>query len=78
MAIEDIEEYFDVDFPDEVDYESLGGFILNEMGSVPSIGDEFEWGGMQFRIIEADEKKIITVEVERVSEAEMTGLDDAV
>ena len=28
VPIHDIEEYFDVEFPDEVDYESLGGFIL--------------------------------------------------
>ena len=85
VPIEEIEDYFGVEFPDDVDYESLGGFILAEMGSVPSAGDSFEWNSMFFRVLEADEKRIISVEVERVSEAidaqgngETSDLDKAV
>lgn len=82
VPIEHIEQYFGVHFPDEVDYESLGGFILAEMGSVPTPGEEFQWKAMFFRIIDADEKKIITVEVERISEVmedeASEGLDEAV
>lgn len=74
VSIADIEEYFGVDFPDD-DYESLGGFILSEMGSVPSPGETFGWNGMIFRIMEADEKRIISVEVERVSEADVDDAD---
>lgn len=78
VPIEDIEKYFGVRFPDDVDYESLGGFILSEMGSVPAAGDEFQWQAMFFRIVEADEKKIITVEIERVSEAVDESLEEVV
>lgn len=68
--IEQIESYFGVEFPDDVDYESLGGFILSQTGSVPTPGDEVEWQNFLFVIREADEKKIISVEVERLSEVE--------
>jgi CBS domain containing-hemolysin-like protein len=69
VPIEDVEDYFAIDFPDEPDFESLAGFILAQMGSVPAAGDEFRWKNLHFRILKADEKKIISVEVERLSEA---------
>lgn len=66
VPIEDIEAYFDVHFPEEPDFESLGGFILTQVGNVPSSGDEFDWDTLHFKILEADEKKIISVEVQRI------------
>ena len=76
VPIDDIEEFFDVDFPDEPDYESLGGFILAQMGSVPSPGDEFDWDCLHFKIVDADERKIITVEVRRVDLSEASEGDE--
>ena len=76
VPIDDIEDYFDVDFPDEPDYESLGGFILAQVGSVPSPGDEFDWDCLHFKIVEADERKIISVEVRRVDISEASEGED--
>ncbi len=66
VPISDIEEYLDIDMPDHPDYESLGGFVLAQSGSVPTPGDQLEWDGLVFRVIEADAKRVITVEIERV------------
>lgn len=70
--IYDIEDYFGVDLPDDKDYETLGGFLMSESGAVPSIGDEIIWDDLIFRVVEADEKKVITVEITR---AERLGSD---
>jgi len=65
ISIYEIEEYFDVELPEHPDYESLGGFLLSQAGNVPSEGDELHWNGLVFRVVEADVKRIITVEIEK-------------
>lgn len=68
ISIYEIEEYFDVDLPEHPDYESLGGFLLSQAGNVPAEGDELRWNGLVFRVVEADVKRIITVEIEQLKE----------
>lgn len=65
VPIYDLEEYYDMELPEHPDYESLGGFILSQSGSVPEAGDEIVWNDLVFRVIEADAKRIISVEIER-------------
>ncbi|RDV38843.1 HlyC/CorC family transporter [Bradymonadaceae bacterium TMQ3] len=67
VPIYDLEEYYDMELPEHPDYESLGGFILSQSGSVPEAGDEIVWNDLVFRVIEADAKRIISVEIERRS-----------
>ncbi len=67
VPIYEIENHFDLQLPDHPDYESLGGFLLAQVGSVPATGDEVEWDGLVFRVIEADAKKVISVEIERIA-----------
>lgn len=66
LSIWDLEEHFDVDMPEHPDYETLGGFLLTHFGKVPASGDELMWGGMSFRVLEADAKRIISVEIKRL------------
>lgn len=64
VPIYDVEAYFSIDLADdEGEYESLGGFLLEQAGEVPNEGDVFEVSGLKFKVIEADTKKISSVEI---------------
>ncbi len=39
-------------------FDTLAGFILHELKSIPSTGDKFEWRGFDFEIIDMDGKRI--------------------
>lgn len=65
VHIYEVGDYFGVDLPDEKDYETLGGFLMSEVGAVPEVGEEVRWEDLIFRVVEADEKKVICVEIER-------------
>lgn len=67
IPIYEIEEYYDIELPESPDYESLGGFLLAQAGSVPQSGDIFEVAGLRFSVVEADAKRIITIAVEPLS-----------
>jgi putative hemolysin len=44
--------------PDEEEYETLGGFVLLKLGRIPQSADEFEWGGLQFEIMDMDGNRV--------------------
>jgi len=66
MSIFDLGEELDVVFPDDGDYESVGGFLTAKLGRVPEEGAELRFGGLQLRVVEADERHVIRVEIDRV------------
>jgi CBS domain containing-hemolysin-like protein len=52
-------------FPDEGDYETLGGFLAATAGRVPAVGAEVEWDGLKFTVRAGDERRVAKVEISR-------------
>lgn len=79
VNVEELEDEFELTFPEDRDYESLGGFLMEEASEVPSAGWEHAYQGHRFRVLEADPQRVIKVEIERLtpSEAEAEGAEEA-
>ncbi|TDP75489.1 CBS domain containing-hemolysin-like protein [Bradymonas sediminis] len=67
--IHEVEEFFGLELPDHPDYESLGGFLMSQVGGVPEPGHEVIWEGLRFRVLEADPKKVISVLIELINQS---------
>lgn len=67
VTVREVEERLNIEFPDEGDYETLGGFVTSESGRVPQIGEVLERFHFTFRVLEADERHVRLIEVKRVS-----------
>jgi putative hemolysin len=64
LAIEDFKEIFNLrHLPDEEEYETLGGFMMNHLGRVPQAADEFEWNGLSFEVMDMDGNRVDKVMV---------------
>ena len=61
----DIEEIWDVTFPDDGTYETLAGFLMAQAGYLLEVGSCVRWENLVFTVKEANEKRIKMVEVER-------------
>lgn len=71
--IEEIEETLDIKFP-EGDYDTIGGFIMQQIGKIPS-EDEYvsvEYAGYRFIVEEVEERRIERVRSEKIEVAETT------
>ena len=44
--------------PDEEKYQTLGGFIMAQTGSVPREGDHFQWENLRFEVVDMDGNRI--------------------
>ena len=67
-SIYEINEYFGVSIPVDEDYETIGGFVMAHLGTVPSVGQQVFWETLRITVLEADEKKVMRVEIEQSSE----------
>lgn len=43
---------------DEDDYQTLGGFVMAYLDRVPTEGDEFQWNGLHFEVIDMDGNRV--------------------
>jgi CBS domain containing-hemolysin-like protein len=55
----------EVRFPEEGDYETLGGFVTATAGRVPAVGATVTWDGLSFTVRAGDERRVTRVEIAR-------------
>ena len=67
VEIEQIEELLDISFPEEREYESLGGFLMALAGDVPQPGWACAYAGYTFHVNTADKTKVISVKIDKAS-----------
>lgn len=65
--IEEVEETLDIEFP-EGEYDTIGGFIMSELGYIPTEDEHasIEYGGYRFTVLELDERRIERVKAEKI------------
>jgi putative hemolysin len=66
LAISDINEELDLDIPDG-DYQTLAGFILDRLGSIPEVGDVMEFDNFRITIKAMERVKIEEVELRHLN-----------
>ncbi|MCO5232488.1 MAG: hemolysin family protein [Chitinophagales bacterium] len=59
-------EYFEIDEDAyEGNFNTLGGFVLQELGHIPSAGEKFNWENYEFEIVDMDGVRIDKIMVTR-------------
>ncbi|MEH1843376.1 MAG: hemolysin family protein [Nostoc sp.] len=41
-----------------VNYQTLGGFVVNQLGHIPLVAEHFEWAGLRFEIVSMDGNRV--------------------
>ena len=62
--IEDFNEFFECELNDE-EYDTIGGLVMHELGRLPGRGETVEFGGFEFAVTKADERRIDALQVQR-------------
>ncbi len=61
------------EFPEEGDYETIGGFVTSMAGRVPRMGETIHHDGLAFTVRGADEKRVARVEITVAPERQQRG-----
>ncbi len=69
--IEEVEETLGIEFP-EGEYDTIGGFIMSEIGHIPEEDEKVEvyFGGYKLTVLEVDERRIERIRAEKMEETE--------
>lgn len=65
MSIHDANEELELDLP-EGDYETVAGFVLSQLGHIPTPGEQFTYNGLAIRVTKVEGRKIEEVTVTRL------------
>ena len=69
LAVDEFMRYFDIKvMPSQGSYQTVGGFMVLMLGSVPSTGEHFEWNDMRFEVADMDGNRVDKILVALVSE----------
>jgi putative hemolysin len=61
--------------PAEEEYETLGGFVMMQLGRIPQAADTFEWNGLCFEVMDMDDKRVDKVLVSTIPARPPAGAD---
>lgn len=67
MPVDEFKQLFDVgNLPEEEAnyYHTLGGFVMSYLGRIPKPGDDFDWNGLRFEVMDMDWRRVDKVLVE--------------
>jgi putative hemolysin len=71
MPIDEFKEIFGLgNLPDEgsAHFQTLGGFVMMQMGRVPQTGEHFEWETLRFEVMDMDGKRVDKVLITEIKE----------
>ncbi|MFN8474565.1 MAG: hemolysin family protein [Anaerolineae bacterium] len=75
LGVEEMSEIVGVGLPpddERADYQTLGGFVMAQLGRVPRAGDSFKWLGFGFEVMDMDGRRVDKVLVTPPSDAKDT------
>jgi CBS domain containing-hemolysin-like protein len=66
IYIGDINSKFDIELPDEEDYDTLGGFVFSHLGYIPKTGQVFDYANLRFTVVAAEARSVRRVRIEKL------------
>jgi Putative Mg2+ and Co2+ transporter CorC len=71
-SIEDFNEHFGSTFSDD-EFDTIGGLLLSQFGHMPKRGEIMDMGGLRFKVLRADSRRLHLVEVTKAPLPESGG-----
>lgn len=63
--VDDLNDAFDLDLPEDEDYDTVGGFVFTQLGYIPKAGEVFEYKNLTFTILSAEARRVNRLKIER-------------
>lgn len=68
VYIDTLNDELDIELPENDDYETLGGFVLAQLGHVPEAGESFEYDALRFVVTQAEPNRVSAVRIESLED----------
>ncbi len=73
----DLDDMFDLfDMDEEVDHSTVGGWVVEEFGKIPRVGEEFDYGQLHVYVSKRDPRRVTEVIVTKIERPDDSDDDD--
>jgi putative hemolysin len=66
VRIDDLDEQFAFDLPDDEDYDTVGGFVYAQLGRIPRRRETVAWKNLRITVLDADKRRILKLRVDNL------------
>lgn len=80
LPIDELKEILDVDLlpeEDKVGFQTVGGFVMNQIGSIPHTGQHFHFQNYRFEVMDMDDRRVDKVLLSKYETPKSHRLDKA-
>jgi len=67
--VDDLNDQFELNLPEDEDYDTIGGFVFSRLGYVPKTGESFDYENLKFTITSAEARRIKHIRIQKSTEA---------
>ena len=64
--IDDLNDEFELNLPEDEDYETVGGFVFSRLGYIPKANESFDYENLKFTIASAEARKIKRIRIHKI------------
>ena len=65
--IDDLNDQFELNLPEDEDYDTIGGFVFSRLGYIPQDGETFDHENLKFTITAAETRRIKRIRIQKIS-----------
>src|SRR5690349_19855962 len=73
--IRDLESHLHIRLPRDEGFETLGGFIMWRLGSLPRVGDSLEFEARRYTVMQMQDRRVLQVKVEALAPSAVVGAE---
>ena len=70
FSLQDLDDHLEIDLPEELEPETVAGFVLEHFGRVPDTNDRFTALGYRFCVLKASDTRVERVRIDRAPHSE--------
>ena len=66
--VDDLNDQFELNLPEDEDYDTIGGFVFSHLGYIPKTGESFDYQDLNFTIVSAEARRIKRIKITKNKE----------
>ena len=74
--IRDLEVQYEIVLPRDEGFETLAGFVMSQLGKIPRGGENFEYDGRRYTVLQMEGHRIVRIKIEKLNQP--TSLEQAI
>jgi CBS domain containing-hemolysin-like protein len=68
--IDDLNDEYELNLPEDEDYETVGGFVFSRLGYIPRTNECFDYENLKFTIASAEARRIRRIRIQKIPDSE--------